>query len=549
MSGTPGELCIAGRPASPGFAAGQLHLGTAADVAPRATGHPEAERAALRAAIDTSSAALRELVQDSDPHAAGILELQLAFLEDEVLSDPAFAAIVRGVPAQQAWAAALDAEIAGYEAADDEYFRARAADLHDIRERVLEALHGGTGAAAHTVPVGAIWLAQDLTPSRFLAVDWSRGGAIALTRGSPTSHVAMLARARGVPMVVGVEAATVDPAQLQGAPALLDAQRGELVVRPGPAARERYEKASRAYAAGAGQAAAHLRDAARTADGTRIRVLLNVADPAELEQLDPAICDGIGLVRTEFLFELHGGQPDEDAQVHAYERIVRWAGGRPVTLRTLDAGGDKPIPGLTVDGEANPFLGVRGLRLSLLRPEVFRRQLRALARAAAAAPATEVKVMLPMVTLPQELARARTLLDEELAALAAAGIAYRRPALGIMIEVPAAALAADTFAADFFSIGSNDLVQYLAAAGRDNAAVADLADPLQPAVLRVIAEVCRQGAAAGIEVSICGDAAGDPQVIPALLHAGLRSLSMAAAAVGRAKQAIAAVDLGDRHGH
>ena len=543
------ERRIAGRPASPGYAAGALYVGPIGARAERTAGDPAAERAALQAAIEAAAEALRDLAQGAGVQAAGILELQVAFLEDEVLAEPAYAAIEQGVPAQQAWAAALDVEIAGYEASEDEYFRARAADLHDIRERVLGLLHGGGGAEpAGAVPAGAIWLAPDITPSRFLAFDWARGGAIALTGGSPTSHVAMLARARGVPMVVGLQATAGETGGLHLAPAVLDARSGELVVHPGAAARANFEQAARSYAESAGRAAAHLHAAACTADGTRIRVLLNVAEPADLETLDPSICDGIGLVRTEFLFERHGGQPDEATQVACYERILEWAAGRPVTFRTLDAGGDKPIPGLTIDGESNPFLGVRGLRLSLLRPGVFRRQLRALARAAASAPAgAEVKLMLPMVTLAAELTHARAILDDEIAGLAAAAIAHRRPALGIMVEVPAAALAIDTFDAEFLSIGSNDLVQYLAAAGRDNAAVAGLADPLQPAVLRVLAQVCRHAAASGIEASLCGDAAGDPRAVPALLHAGLRVLSVAAPAVAQVKAAIAAVDLGRAH--
>jgi phosphotransferase system enzyme I (PtsI) len=211
-----------------------------------------------------------------------------------------------------------------------------------------------------------------------------------------------------------------------------------------------------------------------------------------------------------------------------------------VTIRTLDAGGDKPIRNLTLAAESNPFLGVRGLRLSFARPDVFRTQLRALARAAVHG---DVKIMLPMVTLPRELAAARAMLDEEVAALLAAKIPARRPRLGIMVEVPAAAIAADQFDADFFSIGSNDLTQYVAAAGRDIGAVADLADPVQPAMLRLLRYVVDAAQAQRIDASLCGDAGGDPHAIPLLLATGLRCLSMAPAMVGRAKLAIAAIDL------
>jgi phosphotransferase system enzyme I (PtsI) len=428
----------------------------------------------------------------------------------------------------------MDAEALGYEAAEDEYFRARAGDLRDIRDRVLDHLEGRTSQAE--VPPGAIVAAVDLPPSRFLAIDWSRGGALVLTGGSPTSHVAMLARSRRVPTLVALQA---DLAELAGE-ALVDASRGVLILNPGSDAQRDHAQAALAAANGHAAAQRAATQPAHTADGTRVRVLLNLADPRELEALDPALCDGIGLVRTELLFHARTGLPDEDSQYAVYRRLVQWAQGRPVTIRTLDAGGDKPIPGLTVDGEANPFLGVRGVRLSLARPDVFRAQLRALARAAVHG---DLKVMLPMVTLPRELAAARALLHEEVARLTASGVPARQPSLGIMIEVPAAAIAADLFDAAFFSIGSNDLCQYVAAAGRDIAALADLAEPTQPAVLRLVRCVVAAAHAKGIEVSLCGDAGGDPTAIPHLLAAGLRCLSMAPALVGPAKLAIAGVDL------
>jgi phosphotransferase system enzyme I (PtsI) len=397
-----------------------------------------------------------------------------------------------------------------------------------------------TGSAVDAeVPPGAIVAAVDLPPSRFLSIDWSRGGALALTGGSPTSHVAMLARARGVPAVVGLG---VPLSELCGQ-ALVYGARGLLVVDPGPAEREAMEREARAVAAEGAVANALAGAHARTMDGTPIRVLLNISSAAELDGLDPAICDGIGLVRTELLF--HHGLPDEETQYLAYRRIAEWAQGRPVTIRTLDAGADKAIPGLTLERESNPFLGVRGLRLSFVAPEVFRTQLRALARAAVHG---DVKVMLPMVTLPRELERARTMLDEELAMLGAAGTPAKRPSVGIMVEVPAAAIAADLFQAEFFSIGSNDLTQYVAAAGRDVNALAELADPTQPAVLRLIRYVVDVAAARGIETSLCGDAGGDSAAIPQLLGAGLRALSVPPALVGRTKLAIAGSDLREGQG-
>ncbi|HSI40977.1 MAG TPA: phosphoenolpyruvate--protein phosphotransferase [Xanthobacteraceae bacterium] len=527
------ETRLIGRSASPGFATGPVVVLANLKAARRSAGTPAAEAAALRTALATAAAELAALSVVSGEEAAEMLGFQIALIEDDALAEPAFAGIAGGLPADIAWCGALDAEIAGYEAAEDEYFRARAADIADVRDRVLAALNGGAAA----LPAAAILAAHDLPPSRFLGIDWSGGGAILLAGGSPTSHVAMLARSRGVPMVVGLG---IDPGTLDGE-VLVDAGAGAVVLDPAPETRRAFEQARAAGAAAAARAVARQSEPAVTADGTRIATLINIADPAELDALDPSICDGIGLVRTEFLFHAGDALPDEGAQYAVYRRMLEWAGERPVTIRTLDAGGDKPISGLTEDGESNPFLGVRGLRLSLRQPAVFRVQLRALLRAAVHG---RLKLMLPMVTVPAEVAAVRALIDEELANLAAAGVAAVRPALGIMVEVPAAALMVGRFEVDFYSIGSNDLTQYVTAAGRDIGAVADLADPLNPAVLELCARVAAYGAATGREVSLCGDAGGDPVAIPHLLAAGLRSLSLAPGLLPAAKAAIRACDVG-----
>ncbi len=529
------EQVLIGRSASPGLAEGRIHRLAATGGGRVPSGDPVVEAEELRSAIGHALVAIETLMNEVGGDAADVLGFQAALLSDDELTRPAFAAIADGAPADAAWQAAMAAEIAGYLSGEDDYFRARAADLEDLRDRVLDALNGGE---AQATPPGAVIVAHDMPPSRFLAVDWSAGGAVVLAAGSAASHVAMLARSRGVPMVVGLG---FDPASLDG-DALVDGETGRVIVDPDPAAvaafHARRAEAERDRAA----VAAIIDKPAVTRDGTRIAVHLNIADPAELKTLDPAHCDGIGLVRTEFLFHGRSGLPGEEAQFGVYRMMAEWAGGRPVTIRTLDAGGDKPIAGLTLDGESNPFLGLRGLRLSLRHPEVFRVQLRALLRASAYG---TVKIMLPMVTTPAELAEARGLVEEERAALSAVGRKRGDPPLGIMVEVPAAAVAIDLFAADFFSIGSNDLTQYVTAAGRDSDAVADLADPLHPAVLRLIGSVARFGLETGRDVSLCGDAGGDPAVIPHLLRAGLRSVSVAPAALGRAKATIATVDLGE----
>lgn len=532
------ELRLFGRSAAPGVAKGVVAVLDATRRPWRKAAGTQAEEAlALQRALARALAEVEALAGKATDEAADMLGFQVAMLSDEELVRPALEGVGAGKSAAAAWEAAMETEIAGYRDALDDHFSARTADLEDIRDRVLGHLE--PGAASAVIPDGSVVVAADLPISRFLAIDWAQGGAILLTEGSPTSHVAMLARARGVPMVVGL---VVAADAMAGREALVDAATGEVVLDPTEATQAVFAaRADREKAANAASAAFRLGPAV-TKDGTRIALNLNASSADELEGLDPAICDGIGLVRTEILFHGPGALPDEDAQYQAYRRIVAWADGRPVTIRTLDAGGDKPIRGVTVDGESNPFLGLRGIRLSLRHPALFRVQLRALARAAAHG---DLRIMLPMVTVPAELEAGRKLLGEALASLAHDNRPAGRPKLGIMIEVPAAAIAIDQFDADFFSIGSNDLTQYVTAAGRDIGTVAHLADPLNPAVLRLIASVARYGRETGREVSLCGDAGGDPRAIGALLRAGLRSLSVAPASVGAAKQAIAAIDLRD----
>jgi phosphotransferase system enzyme I (PtsI) len=278
----------------------------------------------------------------------------------------------------------------------------------------------------------------------------------------------------------------------------------------------------------------------RTGDGEPVKLLVNVADGRELERLDASRWDGIGLVRTELLLTTVADLDNEERQFAAYQAMVQWAKGRVVTIRTLDAGADKPIPGYTVE-EGNSFLGTRGVRLSLAAPGPLFTQLRAIARAAALGP---VRVMVPMVTLPSELEAVRQLFEVVLRQLEADQVAHARPQLGMMVEVPLAALSIDSFDSDFFSIGSNDLVQYLSAASRESGRLAALQDPLHPAVLSVIRGVVTAAARRNIDVSICGDMAAEPRCVAALLDAGLRSLSVAPAAGDAVRRAIAAFSRG-----
>jgi len=524
-----GAICVRGTPVSPGLARGRLvFLEEASRGAERKQGSREEEAAALERAIAAARAELTTLMDRAmDSDAGMLLEFQVEMLGDPVVTAPAFEAIATGVRAERAWRDAMEIQVREYHDSDDLYFRARASDLRDMRDRVLRHLAGETPAP---IVEGSIVVGSDLAPSRFLEIEW-RGGGIALTQGSPNSHVAMLARSRGVPMLIELE-----HADLNGhSEALLDSENGVLVVSPDANAASEFESRRRVAELKRADEERFLHAPAVTASGERIQVLVNIANVKELEAIDPASCDGIGLVRTELLVgkaELH----DEEKQYAAYRRILEWAQGRPVTIRTLDAGGDKPVPGYTVDGESNPFLGVRGVRLSLLHPMVLTTQLRALARAATIGP---LKVMVPMVTVPRELEQVRLMLDAAVARLRNAGVECAMPELGMMVEVPAAALALDLFETDFVSVGSNDLIQYVTACSRDSAALAALQDPLQPAVMRLLHEVVKQANARRIPASLCGDMASDVRCISGLLDVGLRSLSVAPAALGRVKAAIA----------
>ena len=521
-------VTLTGTPVAPGLAVGPLaRLAAAAKVA-RPRGSRGEERDAMVAAIAAAQeelAALAAMTGNADEE--GIVGFQIALLEDEELTNPAYAAIDVGDAADAAWRAAMDLQIEDYQSSDSEYFRARAADLRDLCERVLGHLAGNSLEA---IPRGAIVVADDLAPSRFLATDWSSGGLV-LHRAGATSHVAILARARGVPMLVGVDSARLDG----HSQALLDAQNGLLILDPDHPTRQAFDRRRTTYALQQAADAGYLGAEARTGSGERVRVMINVAGPGDVEGLDPAHVDGIGLVRTEFLFHGRDLLPDEEEQVRVYRRLVEWAAGKPVTIRTLDAGGDKPIAGLTRERESNPFLGVRGVRLSLRHPQVLNVQLRALARAAVGA---NLKVMIPMVTLPEEMERCKALLASAVAELAVEGIPAAFPPLGMMVEVPAAALAIEEFAADFYSIGSNDLIQYLSAASRDEPELTSVALP-GTGFLRVIRAICEHGNRMGREVSLCGDLASDPRHILALLDCGLRTLSVAPAALATVKATIA----------
>jgi len=524
----PRPIELTGLSASPGFAAGTVFLASQAGAgAYVGSADPDREIAVLRVALNRSIEALETMIAGLDEEAAAILEFQVAMITDETFFDSAVDRIRAGAAADSAWSAVLDEEIAAYEALEDAYFRARSADLVDIRDRVVAAL---TGSEHTAIPHGVIFVGDDISPTAFLGHDWD-GGALALRRGSANSHVAMLARSRGVPAIVGIGDAAI-PAD---AAAVIDAGKATLIVAPDADALRRFHRDKDNYDRTRENAQRTIAKPATTASGQRVDVMVNIADPAETDAIPVETVDGVGLMRTEFLFDGAGGLPDEDRQYGAYRHVLNWAAGKPVTIRTVDAGGDKPVAGLS-EAEDNAFLGVRGIRLSLRKPDIFRVQIRALLRAAVHG---NLRVMLPMVSVPEELDAALDLFRQEADALGRADIDHRLPPVGIMVEVPSVAVLPERFdRAAFFSIGSNDLTQYVLAVSRDNTCLSDLARVTDPAVLSLIEKVVRAADALNIEVSLCGDAGSDPDTVAPLLRAGLRKLSVAAAQIGVVKAAI-----------
>jgi len=539
---------LSGLPASPGVAVGPaLHVRPPDIEIPSApAGEPKEEWAALEAAIEATrveiSTTRATVAARADEQSAAIFDAHLLFLEDEELIAPARSVILDGGRgAGQAWKEAVDRVAGMWRALDDPYLRERAADVEAVGAQVLANLLGDASARP-SVTGGGVLIAADLTPADTAGLDPAIVVGIATALGGPTSHSAILARSLGIPAVVGLGRGVLEIAE--GAVVIVDGERGTVRPDPDPAHVAEAERRAATFQASEAAARAEAARPATTRDGTSIEVLANVGLPADVEAALDAGAEGVGLLRTEFLFIGRDAMPSEQEQEAAYRSIAEPLGGRPLIVRTLDVGGDKPLPYLPVPAEANPFLGLRGLRLGLARPDVLRTQLRAILRVAADHP---VKVMFPMVTSLAELRVAKALVEEARHEVEGAG--GRVPSnleVGIMVEVPAAALAAEVFAADvdFFSIGTNDLTQYTLAAERGNERVAGFADALHPAVLRLIWMTARGAASRGRMVGVCGEIAGDPLAVPILVGLGVRELSAAPPAVPRVKRAVRETDLG-----
>ncbi|MFW6103760.1 MAG: phosphoenolpyruvate--protein phosphotransferase, partial [Bacteroidota bacterium] len=407
----------------------------------------------------------------------------------------------------------------------DEYFSERAKDIKDVRDRVLRNLLCVEDSPTGRFDKPSIILADDLVPSETINLDKALVLGFCIAKGGPTSHTAILARALGLPAVVGAGEKILDLAD--DTRLILDGSRGEVIVEPGDEVKANYMKRQTVRQKRLSETKKKAGDIAETIDGKTIEVGANIANVTEAEIAIENGADGVGLFRTEFLFLEHDHLPDEETQVRYYHEILDVFGDNPVKFTTLDIGGDKDIPYLNLEKEQNPFLGWRALRLSLSNPDLFRPQIRA--AFLASSDEANLKFMLPMVTTISELIAAKELIQECRAQLEDEGYEIpRKTEIGVMIETPAAALTADIFAeeADFFSIGTNDLCQYTMVADRTNPKVASLASEFQPAVLLLIQKVITAGHKRGIRVGVCGEMASNPLAVPLLVGLEIDELSM-----------------------
>ena len=483
-------------------------------------------RSRLRAVAGSGPEATRE-----------IIGAHMELVDDPELVSGARIAIANGKSAGYAWRQVVRATVDALRALDDSRMAERVDDLLDLESQVLGALSGDSGVSlVRELPGKTILIAKELLPSQLVALDSSRLAGICMAAGGPTSHVAILAAAMGIPVLVamGTEVLTL----ADGTAVVLDAERGVLRIDPdgGQMAVAESELDRRRERRLAEQAAAQRE--CRTADGTRIEVLANIGSVNDAEAAVRNGAEGCGLLRTEFLFLERQSPPDEDEQAAEYQRIATALAGRHLTLRTLDIGGDKPIPYLPLPHEENPALGLRGVRTSLWRPDLLRVQLRAML---AIQPQSQARILLPMITDPAEIRTVRTMLEEECRAMGRTAPIE----LGVMIETPAAAVMSDRIAAeaDFLSIGTNDLTQYTLAMDRGHPELAARLDALHPAVLRLIARTADGGISHGRRIAVCGGLASDPTAAPILIGLGVQELSMVPSVIPQLKALIGSVSV------
>jgi phosphoenolpyruvate-protein phosphotransferase (PTS system enzyme I) len=539
---------LRGVPASPGIASGPVHLlhWEVPDVRIRRIPNEAipVELTRFRQAVERAKERLRAVRKrveaTTGAEEAAIFEVQLSILGDRELMNVVEDRVRDGVAAETAFDHVMLDWRRRFARHEHPMLRERVGDLMDVHIRVLTVLLGLPDHDPVDVPKGAnaILVTHDLTPSLTVQLDREAIAGIATDAGTRTSHVAILARSLGLPAVVGLRTATHE---LRGSErVILDGTTGILVINPSHEDVEVYRDRARREAEDETELRALIHADAITQDGVRLTLRANLDLPEDADHAAHSGAEGVGLMRTEFLVVSRATMPDEEEQYLEYRRVLEAFRGRPVVIRTFDIGGDKlPVGGYPT--EPNPFLGWRAIRMCLDQPELFKTQLRALLRAAVHG---DLRIMLPLVVTVDEVRHTRELLDESAAELASEGVAFRADVpLGVMIETPAAAVAADTFASEvaFFSIGTNDLVQYTLAVDRGNANLAARFTPLHPAVLRLIRRTVEVADERGIEVAVCGEMASHPMMAVVLLGLGLRTMSVNPRAVASIKRVFRAV--------
>jgi len=509
---------------------------------------PAAEIERFQRAVQKAQAELGDIrdraARDTGRDEAAVFEAHAMMLEDPELLDTIRAAIEN--EHQNAESALTDASekyAQALEALDDEYLRARAADIRDVGHRVLRILLGVEDSPTAGLSTPSVILAHDLAPSDTIMLDKALVLGFCTAEGGATSHTAILARSLALPAVVGAGPKVLEIQN--GTPLIIDGSEGILLLDPDEDTIAAYKIEQDQNRAVLSRARKFAQEAAVTKDGHRIEVVANIGN---IELAHTALengAEGVGLLRTEFVYLERKHLPDEDEQFAAYSAILEVFGERPVILRTLDIGGDKKCPYLPLADETNPFLGLRAIRLCLVRPGLFRPQLRAALRASYG---HNLKLMFPMIATVDEIRAARAVLEDCRAELEAEKVPIAdHIEVGIMVEIPAAAITADLLAreVDFFSIGTNDLSQYTMAADRTNADVAKIANAFHPAVLRLVQMVVNAAHAQGKWVGMCGELAGEPLAVPLLVGLGLDELSMNPPAIPMAKQIIRSLSTGE----
>ncbi|MED9731812.1 phosphoenolpyruvate--protein phosphotransferase [Escherichia marmotae] len=530
----PVDGAISGLSVQNGIAIGPVKWFTCElpEITQRTVNSPQEELSRIECAID---AVVRELADKAAGPEGDIFAAHKIMLEDPEINRQLQQNLAKGKQAEFAWLEVMQALAEQYCQAETLYLREREADIRDLTRQVLNQLCGVSEQLFMTT-APCILLANDLLPSQITSLNKEHILGICLHHGGTTSHTAILARAMGIPAIVKAD---ITPQNVRdNEMVILDGETGRLWLNPDEITRLDLLQRSEVWQQKRDRQLADAMLPAITQSGRKISVLANIGDLQDIEAALSHGAEGVGLLRTEFLFHESATLPDEEEQFRVYCSVARAFGDKPVTIRTLDIGGDKPLPSYPLPSEDNPFLGLRGIRLCLAHPQIFIPQLRALIRAGKQYPT--LQIMLPMVSTLEEVNAVKTLIQEQAKLLKIA--TENLPALGIMIEVPAAVMIADKLASevDFFSIGTNDLTQYIMAADRGNSTVAELVDYRNDAVIKAIAMVCQAGRNNEIPVSMCGEMAGDTQQTTLLLNMGIDKLSASSSRLPALKAAIRA---------